>query len=132
MFLTCRQTEYASRRPRSRSDRCHRRSRPLGSDRSHNTTSRRCAGSAIYAGEGLVGLAWAFLRAGAGNVVGGLWNVADSSTAEMMESFYAGLAAGQAPAEALRAAKLNLIASGGNHRKPFYWAPFQIHTTWPS
>ncbi len=92
----------------------------------------RSAGSAIYAGEGLVGLAWAFLRAGAGNVVGGLWNVADSSTAEMMESFYAGLAAGQAPAEALRAAKLNLIASGGNHRKPFYWAPFQIHTTWPS
>ena len=92
----------------------------------------RSAGSAVYAGEGLVGLAWAFLRAGAGNVVGGLWNVADSSTAELMESLYAGLAAGKAPADALRAAKLALIATGGRHRKPFYWAPFQIHTTWPS
>ena len=91
----------------------------------------RSAGAAIYAGEGLVGFAWAFLTAGASNVIAGLWNVSDRSTAELMEKLYVGLAAGKNAPDALREAKLSLIAKTTADRKPFYWAPFQIHTTSP-
>ena len=41
-------------------------------------------GAKTYSGEGLVGLSWAFLRAGAHNVVAGLWDVTDLSTANLM------------------------------------------------
>jgi CHAT domain-containing protein/Tfp pilus assembly protein PilF len=87
----------------------------------------RSAGSRTYAGEGLVGLAWAFLSAGAANVVAGLWNVEDSSTADLMEELYRGLKEGRDPAESLRAAKLLLLRSGTAHRKPYYWAPFMTY-----
>jgi CHAT domain-containing protein/tetratricopeptide (TPR) repeat protein len=86
----------------------------------------RSAGDRAYAGEGLVGLAWAFMHAGATRVIAGLWDVDDQSTSQLMTDTYAAMAAGQAPAEALRTAKLRLIAGGGNFAKPYYWAPFQI------
>jgi CHAT domain-containing protein len=92
----------------------------------------RSAGSRIYAGEGQVGLAWAFLSAGASNVIAGLWNVEDASTAELMGELYRGLKEGLAPAEALRAAKLRLLRSETAWRKPFYWAPFVIYTQRPT
>lgn len=85
------------------------------------------AGMKTYAGEGLVGLAWAFLRAGAHNVIAGLWEVSNASTPQLMDELYKGLRAGQDPASALRNAKLTLVRSGGNYRKPFYWAPFQLY-----
>lgn len=88
----------------------------------------RSAGSRTYAGEGLVGLAWAFLGSGARNVVGGLWNVEDVSTAELMDHLYRELRAGLDPMAALRAAKLRLIHSKAVTRKPYYWAPFVIYT----
>ena len=87
----------------------------------------RSAGSKTYSGEGLVGLSWAFLRAGAKNVVAGLWDVTDMSTANLMAEFYEQLVKNVAPAEALRAAKLRLIQSPGPYRKPFYWGPFQLY-----
>jgi CHAT domain-containing protein/Tfp pilus assembly protein PilF len=87
----------------------------------------RSAGAKTYSGEGLVGLSWAFLRAGAHSVVAGLWDVTDLSTADLMSDFYGGLAKGIPPADALRAAKLNLIRSNGAYRKPFYWGPFQLY-----
>ena len=37
----------------------------------------RSAGERVYAGEGLVGFAWAFLRGGARRVIAGLWDVDD-------------------------------------------------------
>lgn len=86
----------------------------------------RSAGGRAYGGEGLVGFAWAFLRAGARQVVAGLWDVDDQSTALLMERFYARLGAGATPAAALRDAKLSLLKSGGNFRKPYYWAAFAI------
>jgi CHAT domain-containing protein len=86
----------------------------------------RSAGDRAYGGEGLVGLAWAFMRAGAGRVIAGLWDVDDQSTAALMTDTYAALAAGQSPADALRSAKLRMIAAGGNFAKPYYWAPFQV------
>jgi CHAT domain-containing protein len=86
------------------------------------------AGTKTYAGEGLVGLSWAFLRAGAHNVIAGLWEVSNASTPELMDELYRGLHSGQDPATALRNAKLTLVHSSGNYRKPFYWAPFLLYS----
>ena len=85
------------------------------------------AGARAYAGEGLVGLSWAFLRAGAHNVIASLWEVSDASTPQLMGELYKGLSADQDPASALRAAKLTLLHSDSVFRKPFYWAPFQLY-----
>jgi len=95
----------------------------------HLVTISACngAGMRTYAGEGLVGLAWAFLRAGAHNVIAGLWEVSNASTPQLMDELYRGLNAGQDPATALRNAKLALVHSSGNYRRPFYWAPFQLY-----
>jgi CHAT domain-containing protein len=88
----------------------------------------RGAGARVYSGEGLVGFTWAFLQAGARNVIAGLWDVNDSSTAQLMDSLYEHIGAGKSPAEALRQAKLSLIHSQSNFRKPYYWGPFQVYT----
>ena len=79
----------------------------------------RSAGERAYSGEGLVGFAWAFLRAGSRRVIAGLWDVDDRSTAELMDVMYARLAAGDSPPRALRAAKLALLAKGGVTAKPY-------------
>jgi CHAT domain-containing protein/Tfp pilus assembly protein PilF len=86
------------------------------------------AGTRAYSGEGLVGLSWAFLRAGAHNVIGALWDVSDASTPKLMDEMYAAIQKGKPPEEALRAAKLSLLHSGDSFRRPFYWAPFQFYT----
>ncbi|HEY1463742.1 MAG TPA: CHAT domain-containing protein [Terriglobales bacterium] len=85
------------------------------------------AGSRAYTGEGLVGLSWAFLRAGAHHVIGALWDVSDASTAQLMDTMYGQLKQGKSPEVALREAKLSLLHSDGVFRKPFYWAPFQLY-----
>jgi CHAT domain-containing protein len=86
------------------------------------------AGTRAFSGEGLVGLSWAFLRAGAHNVIGALWEVSDTSTPQLMDGLYDGLSRGQDPATALRAAKLSLLHSDSVFRKPYYWAPFQLYS----
>jgi CHAT domain-containing protein/Tfp pilus assembly protein PilF len=85
------------------------------------------AGSRAYEGEGLVGLSWAFLRAGAHRVIGALWEANDASTPLLMHELYSALRKGYDPASSLRMAKLSLIRSGGIYRKPYYWAAFQIY-----
>lgn len=87
----------------------------------------RGAGAKTYAGEGLVGFAWAFLKAGAENVVAGLWDVNDQSTAKLMTAFYTRIAAGSGASDALRESKLDLIHGGGAYAKPLYWAPFELY-----
>jgi CHAT domain-containing protein len=84
-------------------------------------------GARTYSGEGLVGLTWAFLRAGAHGVIAALWEVSDNSTPQMMDQLYAEMSKGVPPDVALRDAKLALLHSGTVFRKPFYWAPFQLH-----
>ena len=84
-------------------------------------------GSRNYSEEGIVGLSWAFLRAGARGVVAALWEVDDASTANLMDGLYAQISMGKDPAVALRDAKLALLHSDGVYRKPFYWAPFQYY-----
>jgi CHAT domain-containing protein len=86
------------------------------------------AGTRAFSGEGLVGLSWAFLRAGAHNVIGALWEVSDASTPRLMDMLYDGLNRGQDPAAALRAAKLSLLHSDSAFKKPYYWAPFQLYS----
>lgn len=86
------------------------------------------SGTRAYAGEGLVGLSWAFLHAGAHNAIGALWEASDESTPRLMDTLYQGLEEGKAPGAALRQAKLALLHSRSNFRKPFYWAPFQMYS----
>jgi CHAT domain-containing protein len=88
----------------------------------------RSAGSKAYSGEGLIGFAWAFLEAGAHNVVAGIWNVDDAAAPLVMEEFYKQWRAGAAPPAALREAKLKLMRTGGAFRKPYYWGPFEVFT----
>jgi tetratricopeptide (TPR) repeat protein len=85
------------------------------------------AGSRIYSSEGLVGLSWAFLRAGAQRVIAALWEVNDASTPQLMDHLYSALGEGQDPEAALRAAKLALVRSDTVYRRPFYWAPFVLY-----
>jgi CHAT domain-containing protein/tetratricopeptide (TPR) repeat protein len=86
------------------------------------------SGSRQYTGEGLVGLAWAFLRAGSHHVIGAMWEVSDSSTPQLMDDLYGELAKGSQPDVALRSAKLAMLHSNGVFRKPLYWAPFLLYS----
>ena len=92
-------------------------------------TISACHGEGVrtYSGEGLVGLSWAFLRAGAHGVIAALWEVNDSSTPQLMDHLYSEIGNGVAPDAALRDAKLALLHSGGIYRRPFYWAPFELY-----
>ncbi len=85
-------------------------------------------GTRSYAGEGLVGLSWAFLRAGAHSVIGALWEVSDDSTPQLMDNLYQGLEKGVPPSAALRQAKLAMLHGPDSFRSPFFWAPFQIYS----
>jgi CHAT domain-containing protein len=87
------------------------------------------SGTRSYVGEGLVGLSWAFLRAGAHSVIAALWEASDDSTPRLMDTLYQGLQDGQVPAAALRKAKLNLLHSNSRFQSPFFWAPFQIYSS---
>jgi CHAT domain-containing protein len=95
----------------------------------HLVTISACntSGSRTFSGEGVVGLSWAFLRAGAHNVIGALWEVNDNATPKLMDTLYEHLSRGEDAASALRAAKLSLLHADGVFRKPRYWAPFQLY-----
>ena len=88
----------------------------------------RSAGAKAYSGEGLIGFAWAFLDAGAHNVVAGIWNVDDAAAPRLMQQFYASWRGNRDPATALHDAELQLMRSGGAFRKPYYWGPFEVFT----
>lgn len=92
-------------------------------------TISACHGEGVrtYSGEGLVGLSWAFLRAGAHGVIAALWEVNDNSTPQLMDHLYSEIGKGVPPDAALRDAKLALLHSGSVYRRPFYWAPFELY-----
>jgi CHAT domain-containing protein/Tfp pilus assembly protein PilF len=91
-------------------------------------SSCESAGIRTYDAEGLVGLGWAFMRAGAHKVVAGLWDVDDASTPKLMDEFYSELHKGTHPADALRLAKLAMLHSDEHHSRPYYWASLQLYT----
>jgi CHAT domain-containing protein len=86
------------------------------------------AGTRKYSMGGLVGLSWAFARAGAHQVVSALWRVDDTTTPELMDVFYRGLAQGKPASEALREAKLSMLHSRSREQRPYYWATLQLYT----
>jgi CHAT domain-containing protein len=86
------------------------------------------SGTRTFAGEGIVGLAWAFLLAGAHNVVASLWEANDYYTAQLMDVLYVRLQSGDDAAHALRTAKLSLLHSEYVCRNPRYWGAFQLYT----
>jgi CHAT domain-containing protein/tetratricopeptide (TPR) repeat protein len=88
----------------------------------------RSAGDRAYAGDGLVGFSWAFLKAGARHVIAGLWDLDDGSTPQLMDHLYSGIALGHSPGRALRAAKRAAIAAGGPAAAPYRWAALQLFT----
>lgn len=82
-------------------------------------------------GEGVVGLPRGFLYSGVPRVVMSLWNVADSSTAELMKGFYHELEKGFSASAALRRAQLAMLRSDNEaHRQPYHWAPFVFLGDW--
>jgi CHAT domain-containing protein len=84
---------------------------------------------AVPAGDGVHGMRRALVLAGAASQVVSLWNVSDSATRELMRDLYRGLANGVGRAEALRQAKLSMMARP-HHAHPYYWAAFVLAGDW--
>lgn len=78
-----------------------------------------------------LGLAGVAIQAGARSALASLWFVDDAATANIADQFYANL---QNPefnkAEALRAAQIAVIETGGPTAHPAYWAPFILIGNW--
>ncbi len=81
----------------------------------------------IGAGEGVIGLTWAFFVAGAPSIVVSQWKVDAESTSELMQEFHRRRQAREplSKAEALRGAALKLLANP-KYRHPFFWASFSL------
>jgi CHAT domain-containing protein len=78
----------------------------------------------LLPGEGVLGLAQAFLEAGAESVVASYWRVEDGATAPFMESFYHHLLVDHLPAAAaLRRTQLDQAADAHS----FAWAAFTVY-----
>ena len=79
----------------------------------------------ISRAEGVSSLAQAFMAAGAASSTVSLWQVADDSTAALMQEFYRNLLAGQPKNVALARARRAL--KGRGYDSVFYWAPFVLY-----
>ena len=75
--------------------------------------------------EGVIGIARAFLGAGARSVLASLWAIDDNATIEFMRSFYWHLKLGKRSSEALYQATAALRRSE-EFASPLYWAPFVL------
>jgi CHAT domain-containing protein/tetratricopeptide (TPR) repeat protein len=76
-------------------------------------------------GEGVQGMAGAFLAAGVGSVVATLWPVDDSVTRELVRTFYGGIEQGETAGAALAMAQRSIRAVRATSA-PFYWAGFVL------
>lgn len=78
-------------------------------------------------GEGVTGLTRAVMYSGSPAAVVSLWNVADSATMSLMESFYENVVSTEMKLDqALRSAKLAMIKSA-QHRHPIFWGAFVMY-----
>lgn len=85
-------------------------------------------GTQLQSLEGLLGLEWAFMRAGAHQVIAAVWDQDDAVTPALMDDFYDQLAQGKSAIDALHHAKLSILHAGGFHAAPYYWASLQLYT----
>jgi CHAT domain-containing protein len=85
-------------------------------------------GTQLQSLEGLLGLEWAFMRAGAHQVVAAVWDQDDAVTPALMDDFYDQLTHGKTATDALHHAKLSILHAGGFHAAPYYWASLQLYT----
>jgi CHAT domain-containing protein len=74
-------------------------------------------------------LANGFVEAGSVTIVASLWQVADASTAVLMERFYKELKAGKSKAEAKRQAEMSLLRNKETAH-PCFWSPFVLIGEW--
>ena len=80
----------------------------------------------IGQGDGVMGLGWAMLAAGARSSVLSQWKVDSAATGDLMIDFHRRIVAGKTDrAEALRQASLDVMRSPGRLH-PFYWAAFIV------
>jgi CHAT domain-containing protein len=83
----------------------------------------------IGAGEGMVGMSWAFFIAGVPTMAASQWKVDSASTAKLMVDFHKRLKDGapdsQTKARALRQASLALMKDP-RYRHPYFWAGFVL------
>ncbi|MBC8434107.1 CHAT domain-containing protein [Desulfobacula sp.] len=83
----------------------------------------------ISGGDELIGLVRGFFVAGSPSLVTTLWQIDDESTATLVTRFYENMIQkGMNKAQALREAKLHLIAKG--YQTPYYWAAFVLQGDW--
>ncbi|MFQ5720771.1 MAG: CHAT domain-containing protein, partial [Acidobacteriota bacterium] len=82
------------------------------------------ASGEIVSGEGMIGLARAFLVAGAHAVVADLWPVRDDQQARVIDRFYAHLGDGLTLGDALVGARRDLV---GAHVPTAGWAGLQVY-----
>ena len=75
--------------------------------------------------EGVVGIARAFLAAGARSVVASLWAISDMATMEFMKSFYQHLMEGKRASVALHQA-MKTLRNSEEFCAVKYWAPFVL------
>ena len=75
--------------------------------------------------EGVVGIARAFLGAGARSVLVTLWAIVDEATLEFMKSFYQHLVQGRSASEALSRAQ-NSMRESDEFKDIKHWAPFVL------
>jgi CHAT domain-containing protein/Tfp pilus assembly protein PilF len=79
----------------------------------------------IPAGDEFVGLTRAFLSAGASTIAATLWEVNDSSTAQLMGNFYHNIRQ-RTPSRSLAVAQRAMLHGDAIHRHPFYWSAFVV------
>ena len=75
--------------------------------------------------EGVVGMARAFLFAGARSVLATLWAIDDEATMMFMKSFYQQLGSGESASVALQRA-MKCLRDSHDFSAPRYWAPFVL------
>ncbi|XP_073229906.1 tetratricopeptide repeat protein 28-like [Porites lutea] len=83
------------------------------------------SGQGEVSSEGVVGMARAFLFAGARSVLAALWAIDDEATMMFMESFYQQLASGESASVALQRA-MKCLRDSKDYSAPKYWAPFVL------
>ena len=83
------------------------------------------SGQGEVSSEGVVGMARAFLFAGARSVLASLWAIDDEATMMFMKSFYQQLARGESASVALQRA-MKCLRDSQDFSAPKYWAPFVL------